>query len=170
MRCRILETSENVLDMPWNFWNVVLGKGGEDQLDRSCEKWSTTLSQGGKEFRTWNKRKEGRKEGRKPNWIRHILRRNCLLKDVIKGKVEGRKEVTGRRGRRCKELLNDIHKKKIYWKLKENVLYCVLWRTRYGPVPREVRRNGEDDKDDDVRWWRKESSACRKMVQRGRKC
>ena len=26
---------------------------------------------------------------RKANWIGHILRRNCLLKHVIKGKVEG---------------------------------------------------------------------------------
>jgi hypothetical protein len=34
------------------------------------------------------------------NWIGHILRRNCLLKNVIAGKVEGRIEVTGRRGRR----------------------------------------------------------------------
>jgi hypothetical protein len=25
------------------------------------------------------------------NWIGHILRRNCLLKDVIEGKTEGRK-------------------------------------------------------------------------------
>jgi hypothetical protein len=34
-----------------------------------------------------------------------VLRRICLLKHVIKEKIEGRKEVTGRRGRRCKELL-----------------------------------------------------------------
>jgi hypothetical protein len=27
---------------------------------------------------------------RKANWIGHILRRNCLLKHVIEGKVEGR--------------------------------------------------------------------------------
>jgi hypothetical protein len=31
---------------------------------------------------------------RKANWIGHILRRNCLLKHVIEGKLEGRKEVT----------------------------------------------------------------------------
>ena len=34
---------------------------------------------------------------RKANWIGHILRRNCLLKQVIEGKIEGRIEVTGRR-------------------------------------------------------------------------
>jgi hypothetical protein len=29
---------------------------------------------------------------RKGNWIRHILRRNCLLKEVIEGKIQGQKE------------------------------------------------------------------------------
>jgi hypothetical protein len=37
---------------------------------------------------------------RKANWIGHILRRNCLLKQVIEGKLEGRIEMTVRRGRR----------------------------------------------------------------------
>jgi hypothetical protein len=31
---------------------------------------------------------------RKADWIGHIWRRNCLLKQVIEGKVEGRIEVT----------------------------------------------------------------------------
>jgi hypothetical protein len=44
---------------------------------------------------------------RKVNWIGHILRRNCLLKEVIEGKIKGRIEVTRRRGRRCKKLLDD---------------------------------------------------------------
>jgi hypothetical protein len=30
---------------------------------------------------------------RKANWIGHILRRNCLLKHVIEGKIEGKMEV-----------------------------------------------------------------------------
>jgi hypothetical protein len=33
---------------------------------------------------------------RKANWIGHILRRNCLLKHVIEGKLEERTEMTGR--------------------------------------------------------------------------
>jgi len=33
---------------------------------------------------------------RKANWIGHILRRNCLLKQVIEGKIKGGIEVTGR--------------------------------------------------------------------------
>jgi hypothetical protein len=36
---------------------------------------------------------------RKANWIGHILRRNCLLKHVIEGKIEGSIEMTGRRER-----------------------------------------------------------------------
>jgi len=30
---------------------------------------------------------------RKANWIGHILRRNCLLKQVIEGKIKGEMEV-----------------------------------------------------------------------------
>ena len=37
---------------------------------------------------------------RKANPIGHVLRRNCLLKQVIEGKLEGKIEVTGRRRRR----------------------------------------------------------------------
>jgi hypothetical protein len=32
---------------------------------------------------------------RKANWIGHILRRNCRLKQVIEGKIQGRTEMTG---------------------------------------------------------------------------
>jgi hypothetical protein len=32
----------------------------------------------------------------KVNWIGHILHRNCLLQQVIEGKVKGGIEVTGR--------------------------------------------------------------------------
>ena len=33
---------------------------------------------------------------RKANWIGHILGRNCLLKQVIEGKIKGEREVTRR--------------------------------------------------------------------------
>jgi hypothetical protein len=79
---------------------------------------------------------------RKANWIGHILRRNCLLKHVIEGKLEGRMEMTGRRRIRCKHLLDDFKEKRRYWKLKEEALDCTLWRTRfgrgYGPVVRQT--------------------------------
>ena len=42
---------------------------------------------------------------RKANWIDHILRRKCLLKQVIEGKIKGEIEVTRRRGRRRRKLL-----------------------------------------------------------------
>ena len=45
---------------------------------------------------------------RKANWIGHILRRNCLLKQVIEGKIKGEIEVTRRRGRRRRKLLDDL--------------------------------------------------------------
>jgi hypothetical protein len=53
---------------------------------------------------------------RKANWIGHILRINCLLKHVIEGKLDERIEMTGRRGRRCKQLLDDLKGTKTYWK------------------------------------------------------
>jgi hypothetical protein len=79
---------------------------------------------------------------RKANWIGHILRRNCLLKLVIEGKLEGRIEMTGRRGRRRKQLLDDLKEKRRYCKLKEEELDRTLWRTSfgrgYGPVVRQT--------------------------------
>ena len=45
----------------------------------------------------------------KANWIGHILRRNCLLKQVIAGKIKEVMEVTRRQGRRRKKLLDDLN-------------------------------------------------------------
>jgi len=69
---------------------------------------------------------------RKANWIGRILLRNCLLKLVIKGKIEGRIEVNGRRGRRRKQLLDDLKKTRGYCELKEEALDRNRWRTRFG--------------------------------------
>jgi hypothetical protein len=49
---------------------------------------------------------------RKANWIGRILCRNCLLQRVIEGKIRGGIEVTGRRGRRCKKLLDDLKERR----------------------------------------------------------
>jgi hypothetical protein len=61
---------------------------------------------------------------------------------VIEGKLEGRIEMTGRRGRRRKQLLDDLKEKRRYWKLKEKALDRTLWRTcfgrDYGPVVRQT--------------------------------
>jgi hypothetical protein len=40
--------------------------------------------------------------------------------------------MTGRRGRRRKQLLDDLQEKKSYWKLKEEALDRTLWRTCFG--------------------------------------
>jgi hypothetical protein len=76
----------------------MLKKDGEDQSDRSCEK-----------LQVLHRVKEGgnilHKKGRRVNWIGH-MRRNCFLKYIIGGTVEGK----GRRGRRYKQLLDELRK------------------------------------------------------------
>jgi hypothetical protein len=69
---------------------------------------------------------------RKANWIGHILRRDCLLQGVIEGKMEGGIEVTGRRGRRRRKLLDDLKERRGYFHLKENALDCTMWRAPFG--------------------------------------
>jgi len=69
---------------------------------------------------------------RKANWIGHILRRNCLLQQVIEGKIQGWIEVTGRRGRRRRKLLNDLKERRGYSHLKEEALDRTMWRARFG--------------------------------------
>jgi hypothetical protein len=59
---------------------------------------------------------------RKANWIGHILHRKCLLQHIIEGKVNGGIEVTGKRGRRRRKLLDDFRKWRGYSPLKEEAL------------------------------------------------
>jgi hypothetical protein len=47
-------------------------------------------------------------KSRKAKWVGHIWRRNCLIKHVIGGEREGKIEVTGRRGRRREQPLDDL--------------------------------------------------------------
>jgi hypothetical protein len=56
---------------------------------------------------------------RKANWFGHILRRNCLLQQVIEGNINGGIEVTGRRERRRRKLLDDLKEREGYTHLKE---------------------------------------------------
>ena len=69
---------------------------------------------------------------RKANWIGHILRRNCLLKHVIEGKIKGEMEGTRRRGRRRKKLLDDLKDRRGYSHLKDEALDRTVWRNRFG--------------------------------------
>jgi hypothetical protein len=66
---------------------------------------------------------------RKANWIGHMLRRNCLLKQVMKGKREG----TGRQGRRCKKLVEGLREKEKILKFESSKIELLsleklLWR------------------------------------------
>jgi len=76
----------------------------------------------------------------KANWISHILRGNCLLKQVIEGKIKGRIEVTGRRGKTRR----DLKKRRGCSHLKEEALDRNMWRTvfgrGFGPVVRQTTR------------------------------
>jgi hypothetical protein len=65
---------------------------------------------------------------REANWIGHILRRNCLLKLIIEGKIKGEIKVTRRRGRRHKKLLDDLKDRRGYSHLKEETLDRAIWR------------------------------------------
>ena len=64
------------------------------------------------------------------------------MMDVTEGKMEGRVEVMGRRGRRRKQLLDDHQEKREYWKLKEEELDLTPRITRFGrgcgPVLRQT--------------------------------
>jgi hypothetical protein len=72
----------------------------------------------------------------KINWIGYILCRICLLRNV----TEGRIEMTERRGRRSKQLLDNLRKTRAYSKLKEEALDHTLWRTRCGRGYGHVRQ------------------------------
>jgi hypothetical protein len=72
-----------------------------------------------------------RKRG-KANRIGHTLRRNCLVKHVSEGKIEGRIKVTRGQGRRRKQLLDNLKETRRYRKLKEEALDRTLWRTCFG--------------------------------------
>jgi len=81
---------------------------------------------------------------RKANWIGHILSRNCFLQRIIEGKIKGWMEVTGRRGRRRKKLLDDLKERRGYSHLKEEALDRTKWRGRFGrgfgPVVRRTTK------------------------------
>jgi hypothetical protein len=67
----------------------------------------------------------------------------CLLQRVIVGKIKGGIEVTGRRGRRRRKLLDDLKERRGYFHLKEEALDRTMWRARYGrgfgPVVRQTK-------------------------------
>ena len=68
--------------------------------------------------------------------------RNCLLKQVMEGKIKGEMEVARRRGRRRKKLLDDLKDRRGYSHLKEEALDRTMRRHRFGggfgPVVRQI--------------------------------
>jgi len=69
---------------------------------------------------------------RTANWIGHILHRNCLLQQIVEGEIERGIEVTGRRGRRRRKLLDDLKERRGYSHLKEEALDRTVWRDGFG--------------------------------------
>jgi hypothetical protein len=59
---------------------------------------------------------------RKANWIGHILCRNCLLRQVIEGKIK----------RRHRKLVDDLKDRRGYSHLKEEALDRTMWRALFG--------------------------------------
>jgi hypothetical protein len=60
------------------------------------------------------------------------LRRNCLLQQVVKGKIKGWIEVTARRWRRRRNLLDDLKERRGYSHRKEEALDHTMWRAWFG--------------------------------------
>ena len=60
---------------------------------------------------------------RKANWIGHILRRNCLLHDVLEGQIMEVKGVGIRT-----QLLDDLRNRRRYWELKEEAEDRKRWK------------------------------------------
>jgi hypothetical protein len=79
--------------------------------------------------------------------IYNVIRRNCLLKEVIEGQIEGRIEVIRRRGRRRKKMLDDLGDRRGYCHLKEKALDRIKWRKSFGRDCGPVVRQITDDDD-----------------------
>jgi len=79
----------------------------------------------------------------KAKWIGHILRRNYFLQHVIFRKIAKRKEVTGRRERRLKQILDVLKATRGNLKLKEVTLDRTLLGNVFGrgngPVIRLIK-------------------------------
>jgi len=65
---------------------------------------------------------------KKAKSIGKILHVNCLLNNIIEGKIEGRIKVTGRQGRRRKQLITENIS---YCELKEEALVRSSWKTGF---------------------------------------
>ena len=63
---------------------------------------------------------------------------------IMEGKIKGGIEMTGRRGRKRKKLLDELKERRGYSHLKEEALDRTKWRARFGrgfgPVVRQTTK------------------------------
>ena len=83
----------------------------------------------------------------KANWIRQVLRWNCLLKQVTEEKIKGEIEVTRRWGRRHKKLLDDLKDRKKILSFegggsRSHYVEASFWRRRWTCRQTEYWMNG----------------------------
>jgi len=62
---------------------------------------------------------------RKANWLGHVMRRDCLLRDAIEGTVEGKRK----RGRRRYQLMDDVRAGRKYCDTKNLAQNRYAWRS-----------------------------------------
>ena len=105
----------------------------EEVLNRVKEEWNV--------LHTINRKKA--------YWSGRMLHRNCLLKYVIEGRIEGK----GRRGRRRKRLLDDLKETGEYWKLKHEAIDRAHFGRGCGPVVRPT-----------TWWWGKDGHRSDKLL------
>jgi hypothetical protein len=84
------------------------------------------------------------------NWIYHILRMNCVIKHAIERKIN----VASRRRRRRKQRLGDVKETRRHWKLEEEALEPIVWRTRFVRGYEYVTVTEEQGRWSKTRCWR----------------
>jgi len=67
-----------------------------------------------------------------------------IINLIIEGKIKGGIEVTGRRGRKRRKLLDELKERRGYSQLKKEALDRTMWRARFGrgfgPVVRQTAK------------------------------
>jgi len=61
---------------------------------------------------------------KKKNWIGSLMRGECLLREVMEGRMEGKKS----RGRKRMGILEELHKKESNGITNRKVEYQILWK------------------------------------------
>jgi hypothetical protein len=133
-----LDTFKNISEIPFKILDVILQKDRENHLDRLCKKKEASHGVKYKKniIRTINRRKT--------NWIGSTLLRNRLplllkkIRETITVRIR-------RRGRRCKQLLNNLRENRRCWNLREEAFQCSVCgeHALERPVDFTLRQNME---------------------------